>query len=405
MEAEKIVAALARNILFVGLSHEQLTEFLPFVNYKKIKADEEIIHEGCNDKALYILISGAVSVSKFDKELKKEVRVTTLHSGDSFGEMNLFDAEPRFATIKALFDCELISFTIENIDFFRSKGMSTYSIIMTNIAKQLNERLRRTTEVSVSVSKGIDVQRYNNNILKRGLKKFSIQVDSALIFIYSIFAVAFYLFFASLVNSANFSASLAIGAKGLSLISILLIYTFMLSHIEIYSKHTANIYKVNSSDIIPLFLITLGLLAYFSLLKWGLNFSGLLPYEKDGFLPEIFSQSHDGPHIVYFFLATIIIVVSSFLQEFIMRLGFYLPMVHVLRGRKFLWLKIFFSSLLLLVLYSHFSMLPILIMLLPNMIWGYLYSRGYKLMGLAISHIIFNLWGFYVLGLTSLLII
>lgn len=399
---EKILSALSKNVLFKYLSRNQVEEFLSLLTVKTFKANEEIIKEGSTDKTLYILISGAAAINKYDPELKHEVRVVTLHSGDSFGEMSLFDENPRFASVKALFDCELIALTVENLDFFRSKGMSTYSVIMTNVARQLNERLRRTTEVSVSVSKGVDSERFMNSLLTRKAHKLKIQLDSSKVFIFSIFSVVAYLLITTLVSAGHFNPSLDVGIKGLSLIAIILLYASFLSPIGSYSNYARRLYDFRKSHLVVLLIVTIALLGYFSLCHWILMWAG---FEKLLVLPAIGNtESIDDPFI-YTFIVSMVIIFSSFVQEFVVRLGFYLPMTHLLRGAKLRWIKIFMSSMLLLILYSKFNMLPIFVMLIPNLVWGYLFSRGYNLIGLSISHSLFNLWGFYVLGLSGILLI
>ncbi len=65
----------------------------------------EIVKEGEQAVAFYVIVKGKVEVVKGDETL------TTLGLGDSFGEMALLDGFPRVASVRALEDTECLVMT------------------------------------------------------------------------------------------------------------------------------------------------------------------------------------------------------------------------------------------------------------------------------------------------------
>jgi len=68
-------------------------------------ADYTIFTEGEEGKSLYIVVSGLVRVHIGDRDLAQ------LKQGACFGEMSLFDAEPRSASVTTLEECECLMLT------------------------------------------------------------------------------------------------------------------------------------------------------------------------------------------------------------------------------------------------------------------------------------------------------
>ena len=68
-------------------------------------ADEEIVRQGSNGTALYIVLSGAARVER-DGE-----RLGGVKAGDFFGELALIEEHPRSATIVAVDETECLGFT------------------------------------------------------------------------------------------------------------------------------------------------------------------------------------------------------------------------------------------------------------------------------------------------------
>ena len=69
---------------------------------------EMILHEGARGDAMYVVVSGQVKVFSIDAEdSSREVILKILGAGEFFGELPVFDNEPRSASVAALERCHL----------------------------------------------------------------------------------------------------------------------------------------------------------------------------------------------------------------------------------------------------------------------------------------------------------
>ncbi len=75
---------------------------------------EGIFHKGEDGDTVFVIESGAAQIS-LPQEGGPDIPLATLHAGDIFGELALFDTEPRSATVVAVEDMDAI--TIRRSDF------------------------------------------------------------------------------------------------------------------------------------------------------------------------------------------------------------------------------------------------------------------------------------------------
>lgn len=110
--------------------------------------DGEIIcREGEEGKGMYVIQSGKVEVVK--KVPDGEFRITTLHHGEIFGEMALFDRLPRSATVRAI--GEAVVLTIDKKGFFAK--VSEDPTLAFNILDTMSRRLRTLTNELATLKK------------------------------------------------------------------------------------------------------------------------------------------------------------------------------------------------------------------------------------------------------------
>ena len=76
------------------------------------KDGDNIFEENSIGKEMYIILTGKVKVTKERGDV--ETTLATLEEGDFFGEMSLFDNNPRSATVKALGDIKLLEINQKN---------------------------------------------------------------------------------------------------------------------------------------------------------------------------------------------------------------------------------------------------------------------------------------------------
>ncbi len=99
-----------------------------------------IFEENSVGKEMYIIISGKVKITK-EKDTVETI-LATLEEGEFFGEMSLFDNNPRSATVKALGEVKLLEINQKNF----LKKISRDPSLAFRILEKMSQRIRITDE-------------------------------------------------------------------------------------------------------------------------------------------------------------------------------------------------------------------------------------------------------------------
>lgn len=136
---EKLVEMIGKASLFTELSHKQLKNLANSGKERSFGPGDVIVKEGETGVGFYLILDGKVEVRKKNKTL------STLSSGDAFGEMGLIDDQPRSADVVAVSPTE--TFCLSAWSF---TGLITgHPKIALKMMKVLVGRLR-TTDKSLS---------------------------------------------------------------------------------------------------------------------------------------------------------------------------------------------------------------------------------------------------------------
>jgi HEAT repeat protein len=140
---EKIMF-LKRVPLFAKLSVDELKIISTITKEKPFEPNDTIIREfeQSNNMEMYIIVSGRVVITK-EGEGGKERVLTTLGAHEFFGEMSIFDNEPRSATIRAVEQVLTLSITQRD---FRDMVVQ-YPRITFEIFRVFSMRLREADEL------------------------------------------------------------------------------------------------------------------------------------------------------------------------------------------------------------------------------------------------------------------
>lgn len=118
--------------IFKELRDDFLVRLASVMDEVTFKTGHTIITEGHEGRALYIVVSGRVSVHLQTQEL------TQLEAGSCFGEMSVFDAEPRSASVTALETCSCLVLTQQQL----YDAIDETPGIAVNIIRLLSRRIR-----------------------------------------------------------------------------------------------------------------------------------------------------------------------------------------------------------------------------------------------------------------------
>lgn len=103
---------------------------------RQFSAGETIIHQGDIGDCMYVIQSGDVEVVQ--RAGNQEILLGTLHAGDFFGEMAVFEQEVRSATVRAVTDVRVITVDKKTL-YQRISGDPTLAFRM---LEKMSARLR-----------------------------------------------------------------------------------------------------------------------------------------------------------------------------------------------------------------------------------------------------------------------
>ncbi len=104
------------------------------------KDGDNIFEENSIGKEMYIILTGKVKVTKERGDV--ETTLATLEEGDFFGEMSLFDNNPRSATVMALGDVKLLEINQKNF----LKKISRDPSLAFRMLEKMSQRIRKSDE-------------------------------------------------------------------------------------------------------------------------------------------------------------------------------------------------------------------------------------------------------------------
>lgn len=145
--------------LFIGVESAALDKFARVASYREYQPGEVIIAEGEQKDSLMVIESGQVEVFKGDVSVYAEdQKIATLSGdrkfcdvfrGDILGEMSLIDVEPASATVRAATEVGIWSISRADFAAVLRKDLTTYIVVITNIARILSRRLRDAGKINL----------------------------------------------------------------------------------------------------------------------------------------------------------------------------------------------------------------------------------------------------------------
>ena len=132
--------------LFKGLNDDELKEIAALGSLKTYTKGDMIFEEGSEGNEFFIVISGCVAINKNIAGGRKR-NLSNLRQGDIFGEIALFDSQPRSADAETVADSEVVIFPNNNFRAMLKRNLVIAFIIQTRIIRVLCKRLRDTDDM------------------------------------------------------------------------------------------------------------------------------------------------------------------------------------------------------------------------------------------------------------------
>lgn len=133
--------------LFTALDEAQLENLARLFSTRSYAKHAIIFQEGGEGDAFYILREGKVKVMLSDEE-GREVIISVLRAGDTFGEMALLDSDVRSARVVAMTPCEVMR--LSRGDFVAWLGSNPNMAMV--IIQELSRRLRRANQTIAALA-------------------------------------------------------------------------------------------------------------------------------------------------------------------------------------------------------------------------------------------------------------
>ncbi len=133
---ETLLASLP---FFAQMQAEELHELFAHLKRRNYRPNETIFHKDDAGTTMYIINEGTVKIS-VPSEVGSEMILSILGSGDFFGELSLFDGNPRSATAISAGPTEV--FVLHREDFI--DFVSKHPRVSLGVIRALSGRIRRT---------------------------------------------------------------------------------------------------------------------------------------------------------------------------------------------------------------------------------------------------------------------
>ena len=128
---ETVLNAMKSCVLCRGMSNEEVRAFCEHgmaagtLRLRSINKDEYIFHEGASPRAMYILVSGRIGISRVTMSGRSILVEEIAECGDVFGEVYLFLGMPYKICTQAIEDSEIIVMSGEMFSRTSRIGRST----------------------------------------------------------------------------------------------------------------------------------------------------------------------------------------------------------------------------------------------------------------------------------------
>lgn len=139
---------LCKHSMFGGLQDEELLLIKGFLQEHTYPQNTTILQQGQSNNSVHFIIEGEVAIVRQSETNKKQSRIiTTLHKGDSFGEMELIDIQSCAASVISLTETHIITLSNKDLYQISLQNLKTYTMLILNLARDISRRLRSADEM------------------------------------------------------------------------------------------------------------------------------------------------------------------------------------------------------------------------------------------------------------------
>ena len=133
--------------LFSSLSEKQLASVGAHAAWRVFEKGDVILRQGELADAFFVIASGQVKI--YMTEGGRDVILKTLSAGDFFGELPMFDREPRIASVAAIERCHLQTLSYKSFQRAMEGSTDIARRVLETLAKRLRDADRKISTLAL----------------------------------------------------------------------------------------------------------------------------------------------------------------------------------------------------------------------------------------------------------------
>ena len=134
--------------IFKELTDKEFNELEKLIHHRNYNEGDFVFKNRATGEGMYIIMEGGVKITLGTKSDNESI-LAELSEGDFFGELALFDDEPRSANAIATQDSELLGFFTQDLMTLQERNPVLGQKILFNLGGVLGERLRGTNSLLI----------------------------------------------------------------------------------------------------------------------------------------------------------------------------------------------------------------------------------------------------------------
>jgi CRP-like cAMP-binding protein/membrane protease YdiL (CAAX protease family) len=384
---------IRRHPIFQGIGDEEISEVLPFFRLVTSGPGEFFIREGPDiTMDVYLILKGRLEVIKianqeknqepYQKPIRKEFVIAELNSGDIIGELSFAKGHPRSASIKTVERSVLLGLNPDALQQLEAEYPKTSSRMMKNMVGYVSGRLKKTSENEV---RALKIELHNSLLKSKANIFFSYVIG--LLCVYNL--------------TLNITSNLSRDINSATLISTSIVVVFcavlylMTRHSQLPLRHYGVSTRHWQFALKESMLWTVVIIAGLIFVKWSL----IQNVERYRHLP-LFDFDLSRKNLLLNF---ILYGLHCPVQEFIARGVLQGSLQRFFSGKNVTTRAVIVSNALFSATHIHVmgGFLGVIVFV-PGLFWGWLYSRHDNLVGVSVSHILIGWTALFFLNLESL---
>ncbi|HHZ98793.1 MAG TPA: cyclic nucleotide-binding domain-containing protein [Candidatus Marinimicrobia bacterium] len=132
--------------IYKDFSKKEFTELEKLVHHRTYASGDFVFKNRAPGEGMYIIMKGTIKITIGTRSGDERI-LAELKEGDFFGELALFDNEPRSANALATTDSKLIGFFTADLLSLQDRNPQMTNKILMNLGSMLGERLRSTNHL------------------------------------------------------------------------------------------------------------------------------------------------------------------------------------------------------------------------------------------------------------------